>query len=217
MLTCDVLGSRKFETDRFTDVLRKCVDETNAKFSSILHRKFRIMFGDSIQCVITEPSLCFNVFEYFEENLWLSGANEFTKKQPVMIRCGIGLGTVDNPDDTLGVMTGDAFEFARVALESISKEKRKSKAVFMNYSEIFSNKISIMMAIACALKSSWNFSQRRCIWHYRQNDSIVKTADLLGISHQFVSEALFETNYEELVGFEQIVKEFMAQHIKGEC
>jgi len=205
VLTCDIIHSRKFETVDLLEVLHRTLDEVNEKFKEIIHRPMTIMFGDSIQGVLSEPEFCFDVFEHLEERLWLYGAEKFGKKNPVLVRCGIGIGSIKNPDEEhLGEMTGDAFQLARNALDTV-KEKQRSISTIAYQDLTQSLILSILFNLVSLLKANWSLKARIAVNMRRDGFTINQIGEESGISFQAVSQSLQICNFTEIKRTEEAV------------
>ena len=210
VLTCDVIRSRRFDTENFSKVLRAAIDETNRLFFENMHRKFEIMFGDSFQCVLSVPHKFFDVFQHIEEELWLGGAGAFGRKNPVLVRCGVGIGTIDNHDAKLGEMTGEAFILARKALNQTKKVHKMSILRISPIENANDELLQVAIELACAVKSRWTYSHRRILREYRKNQSATQEeiAKKLGISQPYLSRLLDETNINAMEELRGIIERY---------
>lgn len=202
VLTCDVIRSSTFNVHTLSNVLSRSIDEINHRFAMVLYRPLCVMFGDSIQCVVSDWEHCFDVFQIFEEKLWLSGKTYFDR--PILIRCGIGIGSISNPTDVLGKMTGQAFILARKALDSIIRERKKSLAYIEFPDEEITAILSAIMSLVCTLKSSWTYTQRQTIDVYRNSTTQEEAAEILGLSRPAITKNLENSSFQSVKRFESV-------------
>lgn len=141
--------------------------------------------------------------------MWLSGAEKFGKKMPILLRCGIGIGTISNPGAEIGAMTGEAFVSARKALDAIKKEHRKSIAKIVSHDVTLDEQLNLLIELACAVKSNWTFSQRKVIAEYRKERKQEKISEILDVTPPYISRVIEDTGIEIIMHNEEYIRKII--------
>ena len=203
VLTMDVVGSRGFESARLLSVLHRCIDDVNDKFSRDVAVKFSIVLGDTIQGVCSRVRRAYDIFQWFEELLWLEGKSIL--KKPVYVRCGMGIGGIVDISRPAGEQTGEAFSFASEALDKIKGCRDSSCVSIVASNKELSELISAAFGIAQALKNGWSKRMREVVLLAREAKSQTQVANKLGLTRGDVKKILVRAGYKRLREFERQV------------
>ena len=208
VLTFDIVDSRKFDSEKLLDVLHRCVDDVNEKFASSLLKPLRIILGDTLQCVCRRNRSAYDIFQWIEELLWLEGYSEFGRA--VMVRCGIGIGRINDCSADFDEMNGDAFRFASKALESLSNERTISSVAIVVRNERFRQLLTSSFGVVESLKSTWDNRTREIVLFSRDAKSQIQVANKMGISRVDVKDTLDRAGFKKLRRFEKTIGRILA-------
>ncbi|MCD6595579.1 hypothetical protein J7L68_07895 [bacterium] len=208
VLTFDIVNSRKFDDEKLLGVLHRCLEDVNEKFATSLLIPLKIVLGDTIQCVCRKNRSAYDIFQWLEELLWLEGYSQFDK--PVMVRCGIGIGKIENSTIPPNEMNGEAFRFASKALESQANERDASSVAIIIRNEKKSELLTSSFGIVESLKKNWNRITREIVLFSRDAKSQIQVANKMGISRMDVKNTLDKAGFKKLLRFEKTINRMLA-------
>ena len=207
VITCDVVNSRQHTQEKLLEVIHRCLEDTNRKFASALMRDFRIVLGDMIQGVCARKRRAYDIYQWLEELLHLEG--EFHLGRPVLIRCGIGIGRIDNPKAPIEEMSGESFSYAAESLEILKREKRSSCVAVRWKDKDFSEFVSSALGVAQALKNRWDTQTRKIVLLARERNTQTQIANRLKLSRIQVKTALEMADFKKLRQFEKNIAKIL--------
>lgn len=175
VITGDIVASRKQTASQYMAKVPNILTHINKKYHPVVN--FKLSAGDEIQGVILPES------KPFEMLISLLGA-----LLPLQMKCGIGVGTISTTIlDDPGLMRGDAFEYARDALEQIGNSKTIVRMAGDIQKVDWINTILILLS---PLLQSWDERVFRRYLLYIEHGNVEKVATLESVSGEAINKHL---------------------------
>ena len=134
--------------------------------------------------------------------------------QPLSLRVGIGIGEVsDHIQPPVNHLTGEAFQFARVALENVKKKglhKFEVLTAFGSRNESFNQTMNLLYGLHDTLVSHITAKQWEAIRRFLDQPALEQTAKQLKVDVSTVSRSLKRGYYWQLAETVRVAGAFIA-------
>jgi len=192
-----VASSQVEDRESFQKMLDAVCQEMNRRLSGYFEAEFKIIKGiDEIGAVLTDVSKVFEVVSTFFEEL-----------HPDRMRFVVVRGVIDTAFESRDVskMDGPAFHRAAFLMERL----KRTRLLFdmSTGGEIIDSLISGQINLLLMARGGWSATQRRIIREYEKTGIQSKVAENLGITQQAVSRALRRSNWKEIHGIEERLRQ----------
>lgn len=188
-ITCDLINSSLSDNSVLIDQLPKILDKINTALKPVV--PFSVYAGDEIQGIINEDVKIFEFIDLLEFKLF-----------PLSFRTGIGIGTISTDiKETSQAMRGEAFVFARMALD-IAKQKKKKYVLQSNFDDTC---LQVILDLLGFIKNQWKeLLVFRRYNLYKQYKSISTVAKEENVSKEAVNKTIVRYGIRE---YQMAVKE----------
>lgn len=196
VITGDIISSRQSNAERFLEKVPAILDRVNTMYHPA--SKFQLSAGDEIQGLLKPENSPFHFL------LDLTGFF-----YPLKVKYGIGFGAITTTiKSDVGQMRGEAFEFARAALNTLSNNRilYSAKGYFPAL-----DSVNTMLMLFSRLLSSWDERVFRRYRLYLKYGSIHKVAEQETVSAEAINKHLNAHSVREILATVKYLDDTLAE------
>jgi hypothetical protein len=148
--------------------------------------------GDFVQCLLDKPEealRCMLIIMMFLKHWPI----DEEKAEPVQIRMGLGIGTVEFISDKLAISDGEAFQTAGHLLDELKKSASQRLAVGIDAKEKDAISAVFLLLDACLRKTT--AVQAKAVYYKLMGKTQVEIAGLMKMNQSAVSRHLAATHW----------------------
>ncbi|MBN1408134.1 MAG: hypothetical protein JW956_10100, partial [Calditrichaceae bacterium] len=154
-----------------------------------------LTIGDEFQTVLWEATNLFNIINLIERDI-----------PEISLRYGIGLGRIDteiNSQSAIG-MDGPAFHFARTAVETARKERKRFH--FNCEDPLLQERMNIMLGWIDITLKKWTAQRKEIFYQYQEKKTQREIAQNLGITQPAVSQNINDKAFKYVAITQDIIE-----------
>ncbi len=133
--------------------------------------------------------------------------------RPLKLRVGIGIGSIDEQDrpasDNPWESTGEAFFFAREALDPLKREKRPGTRLRCA-DGLLQNTVNVVFELLDAHLQKWTNRQWEAVHSYESHGTYARAGQSMGIALQNVSKLCQKAHWRSITHAEQFLGQLLS-------
>ncbi|MBI2428370.1 MAG: hypothetical protein HYV29_06165 [Ignavibacteriales bacterium] len=174
------------------------IDTINKEYKDEIASKFLITIGDEFQGILKSPAESHRLVRSFQELM-----------NGISFAFGIGVGTLStelNPVSAIG-MDGECFHHARSALQAA---KSGGQEVLFSFNDPAVPLLNVVTGEWESRRRKLGETVQKIMELHKSGKSQMEIASVLKVSQQFVSKSVNSKQFKEIVQFERVINEFLA-------